>query len=160
LGRFAALSDYKSTIMEALVTDDDIVKVLLFNDPDFTSKTIPDGFNRKSLIYSKVFPYLFIPDITAQQSTFITMKFGHEPFGKTFRHGFIYFYVITHKEIVRTNIGKLRYDYAIDKIDEIFNKSRDITIGRLEWEASDDISINKNWFGSFILYKATNLQTK
>jgi hypothetical protein len=159
ISRFAELGTNKDSIMMNLITDDNIVKALYFKERDFLSQSIPVGFNRKRLIYSNIYPYRFVPKITQDQSTFITMSFNFKPCGVTFKYGFIYFYIITHESLVRTDIGMLRYDYIINQIDELFNRSRDITIGQLEFNDMDEFILHDgNWVGAYIKYKAVDFQ--
>jgi len=161
MSKFSEISSHKSTIMETLATDDYIAKSLYFDRKDFLSQDLPDGFNRKSgLIYSKIFPYKFIPDIndTELRSTFITMEFAtkKDKDKNIFKIGSIYFYVFTHRDLVRTSYAVLRYDYIIDRIDYLFHNMESITVGKLKSGDTKDFSIyNSNWCGCSIVFYST-----
>jgi len=158
MSRFAELGTNKLTILMKLIENQDIIKCLINNNQNFLDTPIPSDFNITSLIYDKIFPYKFIPSIQTSPSTFITMSFNYKPNGMTFKNGSIYFYIITHNSLLRTDYGMLRYDYLINKIDEVFNSSRDIGIGKLPFHDMGDIQVNENYCGAYLIYKTTELQ--
>jgi len=63
--KFLEIGTNKSEIMQSIVQDDNIVKALINKDADFLDTDIPDGFVRKSLIYTQVLPYKFFPNVTS-----------------------------------------------------------------------------------------------
>ena len=158
MSRFAELGTNKTTILMKLIENQDIVKCLINNENNFLDIPLPVDFNITSLIYSHIYPYKFIPTILTEPSTFITMSFNYKPYGMTFKNGSIYFYVITHNSLLRTDYGMLRYDFLINKIDEMMNSSRDIGIGKLPLYDMRDIPINENYRGAYLVYKTTELQ--
>lgn len=106
-----------------------------------------------------MFPFKFIPDTQTNPITLITLKCSYKPDGLTYKIGSIIFYVITHQSIISTDDG-LRYDFLINKIDEIFNSSRFIGIGKMPFYDMDEIVIDSSgkWIGSYIMYKTTEFQ--
>ena len=159
IGRFDNLSKNKNLILETLYGNDDIVKCLINNNSDFKISTIPNDFDRTSLVYSQMFPFKYIPEIQSEPKTFIALKTSYKPDGMTFKIGSIIFYVITNQSIISTDNG-LRYDFLINKIDEIFNSSRFIGVGKLPFYDMDEFVIDSSgkWLGSYICYKTTELQ--
>lgn len=158
MSRFQELGQNKLLILTKLIENEDIVKCLINNNQDFLDTSIPSDFNYTSLIYNSIFPYRFIPSIQTDPKTFITLKFGYKPDGKTFKNGSIYFYVIAHNSLLRTDYGMLRYDFLINKIDELMNSSRGIGLGKLPFHDMDDFIVNENYSGAYIAYKSTELQ--
>jgi len=158
MSRFQELGQNKNIILMKLIESDDIVKCLINNQQNFLDVEIPVNFDRSSLVFSSLFPYKFIPTTETEAKTFITMSFSYKPNGVTFKNGSVYFYIITHNSLIRTDYGSLRYDMLLNYIDEIFNSSRDITIGKLAFYDMGDFVVNDNYSGIYIAYRLTEFQ--
>lgn len=141
-----------------MIEDENILKCLVNNQSNFLDVSLPVNFDPTSLIYDSIFPYKFIPDVQTKPKTFITMSFRYKPRGMYFKNGSIYFYLICHNSLIRTTYGSLRYDMLVNYIDEIFNSSRDITIGKLEFYDMGDFSVNDNYSGVYLEYRLTEFQ--
>ena len=158
MSRFAELGQNKLTILMKLIGNEDIVKCLVNNQFNFLDISLPMDFDVTSLIYNSIYPYRFIPQIQTEPKTFITMRFGYKPNGMTYKNGSIYFYIITHNSLIRTDYGMLRYDFLANKIDELMNSSRDIGLGKLPFHDMDDFIVNENYIGIYLAYKSTEFQ--
>lgn len=161
MGRFTELGTNKTVILTKLIEDENIVKCLINNQSDFLTPSIPVDFDVTSLIYSQIYPYRFVPPTQTEAKTFITMAFSYKPDRNNellFKNGSIYFYIITHNSLLTTDYGILRYDYLINQIDEIFNSSRDIGIGKLPFYDMGDITVNENYSGVYLAYRTTEFQ--
>jgi len=158
MSRFAELGQNKLTILMKLIGNEDIVKCLVNNQFNFLDISLPMDFDVTSLIYNSIYPYRFIPQIQTEPKTFITMRFGYKPNGMTYKNGSIYFYIITHNSLIRTDYGMLRYDFLANKIDEMMNSSRDIGLGKLPFHDMDDFIVNENYIGIYLAYKTTEFQ--
>jgi len=158
MSRFAELGQNKLTILMKLIGNEDIVKCLVNNQSNFLDISLPIGFDVASLIYDSIYPYRFVPQIQTEPKTFITMRFGYKPNGMTYKNGSIYFYIITHNSLIRTDYGMLRYDFLANKIDELMNSSRDIGLGKLPFYDMDDFIVNENYIGIYLAYKSTEFQ--
>ena len=152
-GRFAELGKNKNEIMTRLVFSENITKALMYNESNFLDQPTPE--DTTSLLYTQIFPYQRVPTIEDSAKTFITMKFGYKPDGMFYKVNTIFFYVITHKSLIRTDYGMLRYDFLINQIDMLFNSQRGIGIGKLPFYAMDDFQVNSDWLGTYVAYKAT-----
>ena len=158
MSRFAELGENKFTILMKLINRPEIVKCLVSNEPNFLDVPLPVNFDATSLIYENIYPWRFIPTVQTEPNTFITMSFGYKPNGVTFKNGSIYFYIMTHNSLIRTDYGSLRYDMLLNYIDEIFSESRDITIGKLPFYDMGEFTVNESYSGIFIAYKSTEFQ--
>lgn len=141
-----------------LIDNPNIVKCLVNNESNFLETPLPVDFDSSTLIYSQIFPWRFVPTTQTEANTFITMKFGYKPSGMVFKNGSIYFYIITHNSLLRTDYGTLRCDYLVNEIDKFFNSSRDLWIGKLEFYDMDEILVNENYSGIYLTYKSTEFQ--
>jgi hypothetical protein len=159
MSNFAELATNIPMITQNLASDDNIAKALYFNVPDFLSQSFPIGFDRETLLYTKIFPYQFIPGIKDEQSSFITMDFEFEPCDSYFRYGYIFFYIITHKDLLRNDTYMLRHHYILSQVDENFNKMRNISIGKLQsGRAKPFILHGGEWLGISMTYKGVDFQ--
>jgi hypothetical protein len=70
-----------------------------------------------------------------------------------YKVGVIRFYIFTHVNLLRTNYGVLRADYIANKIDEIFNQTRDLGIGKLQFEFMNDEKFTSSHYGLCLEYK-------
>jgi hypothetical protein len=79
---------------------------------------------------------------------------------KTVKTGRISFFIIVHKELVRTNEG-LRQDYILSEIDSIFNDLHGLSIGGIELIDAGDFSLGEDsdYMGICAMYKITDFQT-
>ena len=141
-----------------LITNNNIVKCLVNNESNFLDVPLPNNFDVSTLIYSQIYPWRFVPTAQTEANTFITMKFGYRPNGITYKNGSIYFYIITHNSLLRTDYGSIRYDMLLGYIDEVFNSSRDLGLGKLPFYEMDEFIVNENYSGVYICYKSTEFQ--
>lgn len=138
--------------MTRLISSEKIVRALSINSSDFLNQ--PLTINPVSLIYNNIFPYQKVPSAQDTATTFITMKFGYKPSDVYYKLSIVYFYVITHISLVRTDYGNLRYDFIISEIDKLFNQQRGIGIGKLPFYDMNDFQVDSDWLGAYIGYKS------
>ena len=141
-----------------LTTNDNIVKCLVNNESNFLDIPLPIGFDVNSLIFDQIYPWRYVPPVEKLVNTFITMKFSYKPNGDKFKNGSVYFYIITHNSLMRTDYGSLRYDMLLNYIDEVFSGSRDLGLGKLPFYDMDEFVVNENYSGVYICYKSTEFQ--
>lgn len=120
------LFDYKNQLMADLLTSETIVSLLT----DGATSLSDAG----SLMYTQVFPYELIPDVTEHAQTFICCEVDIENvINKTYLRPVLYVWVFTHKNLVRlTNGGGVRTDRISSEIVEILNGNRNYGLGELE----------------------------
>jgi hypothetical protein len=158
MGRFAELGQNKFIILLKLIEDQDVVKCLVNNQTNFLDVPLPKDYDSTSLIYNSIFPYKFLPGVQTAPKTFITMSFSYKPKGMTYKNGAIYFYIICHNDLLRTDYGTLRYDFLVNQIDELMNCSRDIGLGKLAFYDMSDFLVNDNYSGIYLAYRSTEFQ--
>lgn len=158
MSRFSELGANKLTILTKLISKQEIVKCLVSNEPNFLDVPLPNDFDISSLIYSRIYPYKYIPTVQTEPKTFITMSFGYKPDGLMFKNGSIYFHIITHNSLIKTDYESLRYDMLLNYIDEVFSTSRELGICKLPFYDMNDFYVNENYSGAYISYKSTEFQ--
>ena len=116
--------DYKNKLMEDLLTNEEIVK-LLDNQIEIS--------DAKRLAYKHVFPYEYIPDTVEDAKTFICFDVDvQESINKTFLLPTLYIWVFSHKSKLRLLEGGVRTDKLVSEIAKAINGSRSYGLGELE----------------------------
>ena len=161
MNRFKELGELKTKLMLKLTENDNIVKCLACNDINFLDSDI-SSFDKSKLFYSQIFPYKTNTDILTETKSFITMsfEFNNKNNDLYFKIGRLNFFIIIHKDLIKTDYGMIRYDYLMSEIDSTFNGlNSDLGIGKLVWERSYDFQTdNPNYLGVAISYKNVDFQ--
>lgn len=116
--------DYKNKLMEDLLTNEAIVKLL---DDKIELKSA------SKLAYTHVFPYEYIPDTVEHAKTFICFDVDvQESINKTFLLPTLYVWVFSHKSKLRLPEGGVQTDKLVSEIAEAINGSRLYGLGELD----------------------------
>ena len=116
--------DYKNKLMEDLLTNPEIVKLL---DDSVKLK------DAKQLAYTHVFPYEYIPDTVEEAKTFICFDVDvQESINKTFLLPTLYIWVFSHKSKLRLLEGGVQTDKLASEIAKAINGSRFYGLGELD----------------------------
>lgn len=140
--------DYKNRLMEDLVTNPEIVK-LLKND------CVPPE-NPKDLIYTQIFPYEYVPDTIDTANTFICYDVDISGVSnKTFLQPTIYLWTFTHRKLLRLpdNNG-IRVDKLCSEIAKTLNGSRYYGLGELELSSVKRFSPFDGYYGRVMTFYA------
>jgi len=151
MARLAEVTTYKNTILSNLIQNEDIVKALYSKEPNFLDSSTP--VDAKSLLFTNIFPYAYIPNSQETQEAYITVLFKFRRYNNAIKVGRVCFYVFAHKDLLKTDYPWLRTDYIINKIEEMFNRSRDLGIGKLEFREMEDVKVSDYHSGSYIIYE-------
>ncbi len=141
------LREFRSKINEKLCSDQTIVD--LVNDKP--GSLIPD----RELIYKRIFPYAYTPDVIKDTGTFVCHRI-HIPdvMNKTFKNITLVFYVFVHQNNIRTSNG-LRYDLIAERIEDLFNGSLDLGVDRMKLVSVNDINPCQSFHGVALEYSVT-----
>lgn len=116
--------DYKNKLMEDLLTNEAIVKLL---DDNIELK------HASELAYTHVFPYEYIPDTVEHAKTFICFDVDvQESINKTFLLPTLYIWVFSHKSKLRLPEGGVQTDKLVSEIAKAINGSRFYGLGELD----------------------------
>ena len=117
------LFDYKDQLMEDLLTEPKIVSLIDSDTP------LSDA---KKLVYSKVFPFEFVPETIQHGDTLVCVDVDiQESINKTFLLPTIYVWLFTHKSNLRLPEGGVRTDRLCSEIAKKINGSRFYGLGEL-----------------------------
>lgn len=141
------LFDYKNQLMDDLLTNTDIVKLM---SDDGKTEAAPE-----TLMYTQVFPYEFVPDVTEHGQTFICCEVDiKEVLNKTYLVPALYIWVFTHKSKVRLPGGGVRTDKLSSIITSIINGSRMYGLGELNLQSAKRFSPITNYQGRILTFYA------
>lgn len=116
--------DYKNKLMEDLLTNEAIVKLINENIPIEKAT---------ALAYTQVFPLEYVPDTVEEGKTFICFDVDiQEATNKTFLLPTLYIWIFTHRSKIRLPEGGVRTDKLCSKIASAINGSRFYGLGELE----------------------------
>ena len=117
--------DYKNQLMEDLLTNESIVRLL---DDDATLDTAG------SLAYSNVFPCEYVPETVQDGKTFICFDVDiQKSVNKTYLLPTLYVWVFSHRSKLRLpNGGGVRTDKLCSEICKAINGSRKYGLGELD----------------------------
>lgn len=117
--------DYKNQLMQDLLTNETIVKLL---DENISMK------DSASLAYSSVFPLEYVPETVHDGRTYICFDVDiQKSIGKTYLLPTLYVWVFSHRSKLRLpNGGGIRTDELCSEICETINGSRKYGLGELD----------------------------
>lgn len=141
------LFDYKTRLMEDLLTDEEIVALI---DEPGRYRDNPAG-----LVYTQVFPYEYVPDVTEHGKTFVCCEVDIKDVeSKTFLLPAIYIWVFSHKSEMRLPEGGVRTDKLCSKIVEKINGSWFYGLGELELKSARRFSPISQYQGRALTFYA------
>lgn len=151
------LTDIKNKIMAEILNNQNILKALIIDSPDFLTQTPTEKQlellnNPTKLIRERIFPYIKTLDATTDSKPYITTRYiNFIKSNMKYRSGVIYFYVLIPICLEKTDYG-IRYDFIIDELEKSFSET---SIGDLEVGTRGDIEVDDSsgYIGSCINFK-------
>lgn len=139
--------DYKNQLMNDLLTNPDIVRLL---DDNFQQTDRPEN-----LVYSQVFPYEYIPDTIEHGQTFICCDVDiQRSVNKTFLLPVLYVWVFSHKSKLRLPEGGVRVDKLCSEIAKAINGSRFYGLGELDLYSAKRFAPITDYQGKVLTFQA------
>jgi len=141
--------DYKNRLMEDLLTNETIVK-LLNDDLPFEDAS--------ALMYKQVFPYEYIPETVQEGHTFICCDVDIEStYNKTFLKPIIYIWVFSHKSKLHLPEGGVRTDKLCAEIANEINGSRWYGLGELDLSSTRRFAPMTDYQGKMMSFVANDI---
>ena len=154
MSRLKELGPYKNTILATIIQNENLMKALVHNVPNFLDLSPVDS--PADQIYDRLWPFKYVPKVVEEEKTFITLSLtGFKPVKRVFKASKIFFYVFTHNELMKTDYGMTRVDFIQSELDTLFNESNELGIGSLEFAGLDDFIFETNhlFVGSALSYR-------
>lgn len=154
------LTDYKNTIIERLIGNQNLIKALYYSHSNYEEQ--PDlsvSEIMSKVLYSNIFPFNFIPTSKEELETvkgYLTISVTDirpTKRGVHFNSGSIYLFVYMHKNMFKTDYGYLRTDFIASEIHGLLNQKSGIGIGKLEFLGMKETSINSDFHGIILHYR-------
>lgn len=171
-GRFKTLGYNLNKIVEKMITNEDLCKLLYYMDdnplkqpplehPEYLIKGLSQYPDNKNIDGStpKIYSYSTNFDTNTETGAFIYVSYnGFRPKNSfVFKSGFVFFNIIIHKDkwFIENN---LRLFAIMQCIDELFNETRDLkNIGALTFCGFDQIdNLSNGWIGYELVYTLNN----
>lgn len=150
-GRFSELNDDMTQIFMALLTSDNLCKLLYY--PDENPLSQPSITNPTKLLYNNIHPYRYIPDIETDTKSYISVVLGDfKNISGVFRAGRITFDIICHRGVNKINQGT-RLFAIMNEIDKLFNDQQIASMFKLRFLNADEIIIKPPFVGYSIEYE-------
>lgn len=141
--------DYKNQLMEDLLTNQTIVR-LLSDDCEVIDEP-------ETLMYQQVFPFEYVPDTVEHGQTFICCDVDiQRSVNKTFLLPALYIWVFTHKSKLRLPEGGVRTDRLVSEITESINGSRNYGLGELDLYSVKRFAPITDYQGKVMMFQATD----
>jgi len=146
------ITDYKNTIMNRVLEDQELCKAIFYTDQGFLEQeNIEDT---SDLIHKNIFPHRFIPNIIEDAKTYITLSMtNYRLVNSSYKSGLIAIYMFTHRDLFKTDYGYSRIDFILTKIEELMNNKRGLGIGKLEFAGLNEYVVNEKFQGYVLSYQ-------
>lgn len=111
---------------------------------------------------NNIYPCKYVPDVNENAKSFIAMGFQYEPNPASKMHyttSLVTFYIFCHKNLIETDYGSIRYDYALERVDQIINGSRSREwIGKMEFYGAEDtvMDVKGEYVGITATYRSVD----
>lgn len=154
----ARLRQYKESILEAIISDEELVKAIHNNNEEFLQDPVEDP---AKLLYKQIFPFKWaVPEIPDRKEVYITMTFQVDGMsGGIFNKINFNIFVFVHKDIMRVDNGErfmLRSDFIMEKLEALFHDSRDFGVGRLKLYNTGEVFISTDLPGFFVSFETVD----
>ena len=139
---------YKNQVMEDLLTDERIVKLIDEN------VSLEDA---GSLVYTKVFPYEYVPETSEHGFTYICCDVDitkSDDSNRTVYTPTLYIWVFTHKSLLRLPEGGVRTDALVCEIAKKLSGSHEYGIGELDLRAVKRFAPMMDYNGKAMIFDA------
>ena len=161
MGLIGRLFNYKSKVVEKVISNEDVIKALIDNSPDFIDSAIPVDFDKDSLIDSQVYSY--VPTMTilndAQSYVFVSTGKTISKSGKDYVIGELTITVLcpNASEVMKTYSGE-RTGFIGDKIDEMIFQTRGFGLGEIGKRSTEEFTVDSEskFVGMIIKYEFTD----
>ncbi|OMD71212.1 hypothetical protein [Paenibacillus odorifer] len=151
------ITDYKNTVINRLLSNQDLCKAIFYKDEDFLEKESIEYTDK--LIYKNIYPHRFIPETAADAETYITISCtDYRPTGRSFKNGQLGIYMFTHRDLFKTDYGYTRMDYIMTKVEELMDGIRGIGLGELVFAGLNEYVVNEKFQGYVLTYRPVDFK--
>lgn len=153
---FQTLSKDKMEFIRRIVTDEQLAKCLLSNSTSFLDYEFSEQ-EINNLVWNQIFPFCYVVDPAQEAKSYITMSFQYNK-SSIWKIGTVTFNLFCHKDIVKTDYGVLRYDFMLQRLQELIHNTKYETwLGKIECIGIRDMLVDDEgkYVGLIAQYKNT-----
>lgn len=155
VGRFIKLNQRSYEIMNTMCNDKELARLIYYPNKDALDTDVhPDVPNPTDMIGTNIFSSNFIPDISTVTNTYINVYFDNFSMDKKsmiFKNGQLKFTIWVNKANLNLDMGDRLY-YIMNRIDDLFNYSRDLGVGFALFNGASSIAPNIYYCGYTMSY--------
>ena len=144
---------YKNTIMQRMLEDDDLMKLLYYQVADAPILDNVPKKARDEMIFKQIFPERVATEIISEQKSIICVEMS---LAETSRRrertmdAYITVYIFTHLDISRTVTGS-RKDLIASRVNKVINRTKGPWLGELAVDGMIPFVTQYNLFGGYEL---------
>lgn len=165
ISALAMMGTWKQRMLEKIVMDDDVSKLLWYNTADALSREDLTDDQKYQLATAgdsrrRVYPTRYRPDVVSDQQSFIglgisgfTPQEAFAPYrtvADRYVMGYLYFYILVDDSIMDCDEGQ-RQDLLLQRIYDLFQDSSDFGMGRISVGNLTEAWEQNNKFGGYVL---------
>ena len=151
------MGSYKNTLLSALVNSDDICE-LLFNKKTYDENDV------ENLVYTQIFPYLYIDDTQTEVKTYLCFEVDMPriPTG-TVKDMKIIIWAYCHKDTMKYSkkgYSGTKVDILADMVESQLRESDKFGIGKLQLLSCTYFSPNSKYYGKQLVYNMPDFKLR
>lgn len=151
------ITEWKQRMMEELINDQQLCKLLKYNSEDALSRPDLTEDERYDLVGDRILPTRYTPNVQMEQQSMVGLSVGgfvpqesYHNWSFKYVMGYIYFYVLTDVKIMQTERGQ-RQDLILARIYDIFQDSEKYGMGHVQEGSLDELWEHNNKYGGYVL---------
>ena len=150
------LTQWKQRIIEMMIQDDELMKLVAYPVTDWARRPNVPMKDRIALVDDQLLKIMYNDDVVVEKKTFISLGISGFVPQESFRQfsylnvmGYIYFYVLTDRDIMRTDSG-IRQDEIVGRLQRIF-QGKDFGLGSMQLGSYNELWTQNNKFGGAVI---------
>ena len=147
----------KQRLLSGFINDDDICE-LLFDKKSYTEDDV------EKLVYTQIFPYLYIDDVQTQSVTYLCFEINIPSCtSSTIKDLEIIIWACCHKDIIsysKKGYYGTKVDILADMVERRIRESYDFGIGKPELVSVTNFFPNNKYYGRQLVYSVPEFKVK
>lgn len=156
---FKRLNELKSTIKEHILSNQDLLKLIVYTDEN--PLDLPDIDDPQSLVNNRIYLNPVVWDATIENiGTWLlsNIRVSSLKKGSEFADVYLYFYVISHNDIYNLENGDTRVLAICDELTKSFDSSYGHWIGKCSLNSAQDITTRKDYYSIELQFVFTDFK--
>lgn len=151
------MGSYKNTLLSYFINSEDICE-LMFNKKAYTEKDVDN------LIYSQIFPYLYVDDTQNEVLPYLCIEVGVPRISTgTIKDMKLIIWAYCHKDSMRyykKGYSGTKVDILADMVERVLRESNKFGIGKLQLISCEHFFPNSKYYGKQLVYNMPDFKVK